>query len=412
MVTRLAIPLVVFALAAVEARAQTRTTTVRAETAGEALRTVMFGSESSSTGALTGNSAEVLYGLLLGETTTFPIGSSAGGFTWVFDSNLRVPVRRSSSFGPMFAERPFTTGKARLNAGATFQHTTFASVGDQPLSDIEDSSSYGFGDEIYRWTSSIDVVIDRTIFSATYGLHDRVDLGVIVPVGQARVSGFSAYYELYQGAVQDVRENASGSSFGIGDVVIRTKAALTSKPEFSTAVALDLRLPTGDPEKLMGTGAMQARAMFIGGTTVGDVNPHVNLGYTFGGQGMEFGDDDRWIGSFGDPELIDRQPSEEFNYTVGADIAVTSKLTVAGDVIGRVVRNAASMTRFDSGPTDPDQYVFLEVTPGTVHKLLGAVGAKLSVGGSWLLTGTVLFPLNKNGITPSVTPVIGFERAF
>ena len=53
------------------------------------------------------------------------------------------------------------------------------------------------------------------------------------------------------------------------------------------------------------------------------------------------------------------------------------------------------MTRFDSGATEPDRQVFLEVTPGTVHKLLGAVGAKLSVGGSWLLTGTVLFPLQQ-----------------
>ena len=44
--------------------------------------------------------------------------------------------------------------------------------------------------------------------------------------------------------------------------------------------------------------------------------------------------------------------------------------------------------------------------------LLGAVGAKVSVGGAWLLTGTVLFPLNDNGIKPAVTPVIGFERAF
>jgi len=127
MVIRPAIALLVLALAAVEAPAQT--TTNRLESAGDALRTVMFGGDLTS-GALSRNSAEVLYGLLLGETTTFPIGSSAGGFTWIFDSNLRVPVRRSSSFGPMFAERPFTTGKARLNVGATFQHTTFASVGD------------------------------------------------------------------------------------------------------------------------------------------------------------------------------------------------------------------------------------------------------------------------------------------
>src|SRR5262245_39264669 len=159
MLTRAAVLLAVIGFVAVEAGAQT--TTIRVESAGEALRTVMFGSENSSTGALSGNSAEVLYGLLLGETTTFPIGSSAGGFTWVFDSDLRVPVRRSRSFGPMFAERPFTTGKGKLNAGVTFQHATFSSVGDQPLSNVEDTVSYRFGDEIYSYTSSINVAIDR-----------------------------------------------------------------------------------------------------------------------------------------------------------------------------------------------------------------------------------------------------------
>jgi hypothetical protein len=408
MLTRPAILLVVLAFAAVEAHAQT--TTVRAASAGDSLRNLMFGSEFSSTGALSQASAEALYGLILGETTTFPIGSSAGGFTWVFDSNLRVPVRRSRSFGPMFAERPFTTGKGKLNAGITFQHTSFSSVGDQPLTDIESTATYGFGNEIYSWTSSINITMNRTIVSATYGVHDRVDLGVIVPVGRSSVSGFSTKYELYQGAVIDERENSSGSSFGIGDVVIRGKAALTDTPKFSTALALDLRLPTGDTEKLMGAGATQARVMFVASATRGDFNPHVNVGYVFGGKGMEF--DENNLDDSGVPQLVDRSPSQEFDYTFGADVAVTPRFTVAGDVIGRVVRNAASMRRFDSGSQDPDRYIVLEVSPGTVHKLLGAAGAKLSLGGTWLLTGTVLFPLNSNGIKPSVTPVIGLERSF
>jgi hypothetical protein len=46
-----------------------------------------------------------------------------------------------------------------------------------------------------------------------------------------------------------------------------------------------------------------------------------------------------------------------------------------------------------------------------VHLLLGAVGAKFSVGGAWLATGMILFPLNDNGST-GVIPVIGLERAF
>ena len=73
-------------------------------------------------------------------------------------------------------------------------------------------------------------------------------------------------------------------------------------------------------------------------------------------------------------------------------------------------RRSAALTPFDSG--GPDRLIFLEVNPGTVHLLLGAVGAKINIGGSWLATGTVLFPLIDNGITPGVTPVFGFERAF
>jgi hypothetical protein len=406
MLTRPAILLVALALAAVDARAQT--TTVNGESAGEALRNVMFGSEFSNTGVLAFAPAEVLNGLILGETTTFPIGSSAGGFTWVFDSKLRVPVRRSQSFGPMFAERPFTTGKGKLNAGLTFQHTSFSSVGDQPLSDIENTSSYNFGSEVYSWTSSIGITVDRAIVSATYGVHDRVDVGVIVPVGRVRVSGFSAFYQLVDGEETNVRENSSGASFGVGDVVIRGKAALSETPRFSTAIALDLQLPTGDTDKLMGAGDAQAKVMLIAGATKGHVNPHVNVSYTFGGKGLEFGD-----GPDNDSQsVIYRSPSPEFDYTVGADIAVTPKLTFAGDVIGRVVRNAAQMTRVDSGAQAPDRYIGFDVLPGTLHKLLGAVGAKVSLGGTWLLTGTVLFPLNSNGIKPAVTPVIGFERAF
>jgi hypothetical protein len=393
----------------VGANAGAQTTNAPSGTAGDALRNVMFGSEFSNTGALPFGPAEVLRGLVLGETTTFPIGSSAGGFTWVFDSQVRVPVRRSQSFGPMFAERPFTTGKGKLNAGIIYQHTSFTSIGDQPLSSMENTSSYGFGSEVYSWTSSFEIAVDRTIVSATYGVHDRLDVGVLVPVGRARVQGFSGYYQLFEGEELSLRENSSGSSFGIGDVVIRAKGALSDTAQFSTAVALDLRLPTGDTEKLMGAGEGQAKVMFIAGGTRGHVNPHLNVSYTFGGDGLAFGEEDP---EDGNPTLLFQSVSPEFGYTVGADIAVTPKLTVAGDVIGRVVRNSAQITQVDSGAQDPDRYRGLVVVPGTVQKLLGAVGAKVSVGGTWLLTGTVLFPLNSNGLKPGVTPVIGLERAF
>jgi hypothetical protein len=400
---RLSILTVAILLAATSAGAQ--------QSAGAALRSILFRGEEGATGALTENSRTVLYGLLLGETTTFPTGTSAGGFTWTFDDTLHVPVRRSRSFGPMFAERPFTTGKGKLNVGAAFQHTTFSSVGGRPLTDLEQSITYFNFDATYSSTSSLNVQLERTIVSATYGLHDRIDVAAIVPIGSARVSGFAYNYQMEYGVESSNRTDSTGSSFGIGDILVRTKVALVASDHFDAATAFDIRLPTGDTEKLLGTGFTQARVMFIGGTTLGSVNPHVNLGYTFGGDGMKFGADNRWEGSTGDPELINRQPSEEFNYTAGVDFAATARITIAGDVIGRVVQKSAQVA-FNDHAGEDNRQVFPVITPGTVHTLLGAVGAKLSVGGAWLLTGTVLFPLNDHGIKPAVTPVIGFERAF
>ena len=315
-----------------------------AQSAGMALQGILSNIKDgpyAATGAFSEDSSGALYGLVLGETTTFPTGTSAGGFTWTFDETLHVPTRRNKSFGPMFAERPFTTGKGKLNIGAAFQHTTFSSVGGRPLTDLETSIAYDNGCCIHRQTSSLSVQLDRTIVSATYGLHNKIDLAAIVPFGSARVTGFSSIYDWEEGVESTFRTDRSGSSTGIGDILVRTKVALMASDSFDAAAAVDIRLPTGDPDKLLGTGFTQARLLFIGGTTLGSVNPHINVGYTFGGQGMVFGPDNRWEGSSGDPDLIDREPSEEFNYTAGVDIAATLRLTIAGDIIGRVVRNSA-----------------------------------------------------------------------
>ena len=206
-----------------------------AQTAGSALRGILFnipGGPYAATGALSENSSSVLYGLVLGETTTFPTGTSAGGFTWTFDDTLRVPVRRNRSFGPMFAERPFTTGKGKLNVGAAFQHTTFSSVGGRSLTDLEWSIAYDDGCCIDRRTSSLSVQLDRTIVSATYGLHNKIDLAAIVPFGTARVTGFSSLYGLESGVEGTFRTDRNGSSSGIGDILVRTKVALLASDGF------------------------------------------------------------------------------------------------------------------------------------------------------------------------------------
>src|SRR5262245_55835268 len=98
---------VVFAafFTAVAARAQ----------AGAALR------ENLELGAAFEQEKEVLLATFRAETTSFPLGSAAGGFTWMFDPSLGVATRRSTSFGPMFAERPLTNGRGKVNVGIAYQ---------------------------------------------------------------------------------------------------------------------------------------------------------------------------------------------------------------------------------------------------------------------------------------------------
>jgi hypothetical protein len=101
------------------------------------------------------------------------------------------------------------------------------------------------------------------------------------------------------------------------------------------------------------------------------------------------------------------EPSNEVNYTIGVDIAAANAVTIAGDVIGRSLRDSVRFT-YRTGPLGS----FFDVEPASVNLVLGTIGAKFKVGGMWLITGSVVFPLNDAGVKPGVTPVVGFERAF
>ena len=261
-------------------------TDARGQSAGDALREVLFKGDFGATGALSENSSSALYGLLLGETTTFPSDPRQAGSR---GSSIPTCGCRSGAaeFRADVCGRPFTTGRGKLNIGAAFQHTRFESVGGQPLTELEIPSPTGPATRSTATRPRSQVEIDRTIVSATYGIHDRVDIGVIVPMGAPLYRGSASYYQLFNGVEATKRTDSSGSSFGVGDIVIRTKAALIATHRFDAAAALDIRLPTGDPDKLLGTGYTQAKLMFIGGSTMGSLTPHVNFGYTLGGSGMD-----------------------------------------------------------------------------------------------------------------------------
>ena len=69
--------------------------------------------------------------------STFPLGSSTGGLTYVFDESVGTLQRSSGSFGPAFAERALTIGRGRLSAGFNYQRTAYRHIrGAEPRSRV------------------------------------------------------------------------------------------------------------------------------------------------------------------------------------------------------------------------------------------------------------------------------------
>jgi hypothetical protein len=212
-------------------------------------------------------------------------------------------------------------------------------------------------------------------------------------------------HRLASGDGTHATRSLSGTASGVGDVVLRAKYLLFQAPGGGLSAAVDLRLPSGKSEDLLGVGKTQTKVYLVAAGGSDRVAPHVNFGYTFSG---------------GSDSSSDASHFDEVNYVGGIDVAASDRVTIAGDVIGRTLRNAGRLqltdTVFNANPpagvTSITRGQFSLLPNESLNLLLGAVGVKANVGGSLLVTANLLFPLTSNGLRSKVTPVIGFDYSF
>ena len=115
---------------------------------------------------------------------------------------------------------------------------------------------------------------DTAAFFATYGISDRWDVGVAIPVMRVDLeatadaeivrlgTAFQPLVHTFQtgsGRRAATRSPRPAAPAAIGDVVLRTKYNLHQRGAQGLAVTFDLRFPTGDAENLLGTGSTQSR---------------------------------------------------------------------------------------------------------------------------------------------------------
>jgi len=342
------------------------------------------------------------------QLTSFPVPSASAGFTYSLDASGTM-TRASSSFGPIYAERPLTIGRKKLNIAANYQHVTFDHLEGKKLRGGEIAGYLGqktsYGAIFFADSLDLNVTTDTTNVSATYGVTDRLDVGVAVPIN--RVSIAATLTSRVGDTVNGVQDedpfvtSRSGSASGVGDIVIRAKYNLLNRRSVGLAEMVDVRLPTGDERNLLGVAGGQLKLAMIASTQAAMFSPHVNVGYTISGTSS----------AATDPFTVLIAPPEEINYAAGADVAVSLRTTVAFDAVGRTLRKAGTLTW---GPSEfGAQFPQFQLNAGqNLNLLVGSVGVKVNPWSNMLLTTNVLFPLSSHGLTDKLTWMAGIDYSF
>ena len=370
--------------------------------------------------AESGNAAIIAFlgGAVGSNVSSIPISATTSGVTYSFAGG--APVRTNVSSGPIFAERAQTLGRRRVLIGANASSIRFNSLRGVPLNSLDfnfthqDTDPPGIGNpilenEFITVRTSLDVNVLATIAFATYGLTDRIDLGVAVPFVSTSVDGTSlgqivpfgpnpAHYfsGTAQSPVLTATANVNGSAAGIGDVAVRAKINLSPDRSTGTGFAVmgDVRLPTGKEDDFLGSGSTSTRVLGIMSARYGDFAPHANGGFAF-----RSGDDQ----------------TNALLLTAGFDQLVKSWATFALDLISEWQMGDEQLVLPE--PVTFSQPFVRTIYPSNIPDrrddiLNASIGAKLASGKGMTFIVNALLPLNRGGLRASTLWTAGLEYGF
>jgi hypothetical protein len=208
-------------------------------------------------------------------------------------------------------------------------------------------------------------------------------------------------------------------------MTIRVKGDVFRREAVRVALALDIRTPTGDARKLLGSGSTGIRP-FLAISAGKRFSPHVNVGYQWNSRSILAGDvtGTTFSESPSGSVLIQNGPAIKghvpsvFNYSFGADMGVTRRLTFVFDYLGQTVFNAPRVftstfpTANIPGGTGVLNLPNITGRKETMALNSGAAGIKYNLFGGLLLTADLLFRMDDRGLRQNVTPLIALSHTF
>ena len=364
-----------------------------------------------------------------GSVAIVPSGATSGSETFRFANG--VPVRTSTSAGPIFAERAQTMGRGRSLVGVGRSSFNFSSLRGVSMDkvqltfthenvDFEGCAAQNGGldcklmgvplkeNDIINLNLNLNVSVDVTTLYATYGLFDRMDVGVVLPLVNARLKGQTdaqlspfggpGATHYFAGTPTDPVLQATrvveGSSFGVGDVALRTKLLLRESPGASLSILGEARFPTGDETDLLGAGKFAARGIAVLSGRVGDLSPHANFGYLY---------------------RAGKTQNDAVIATGGFDDQIAHGVTLAVDIVSELQVGRSKLTL--PQPVRIDSPFRRTIIPTTIPDMRddivsGSFGFKFTTPSALTIVTNALVPLNTGGLRSNVIYTGAIEYNF
>lgn len=248
----------------------------------------------------TGNVATEIVQRLAVRGIDFPVTSTTPGVAFRLNPRLGV-FEQVESLGPVFAERAESLGKGKFELGLSI---LYADLNEFNGGDLELATPSGLfalsdadtGDVLYNLdrVQRIDFSLEQFLvnFSATYGITDRWDVNLLMPIVHSYLSAVSNDTVFLTdptgagGAVDLAPIGVTDDAFGPGDLQVRTKYRLLDDP-VQLAGVLSTRFPTGDPADFQGIGDFTVTPLFVASKTFGSHEIHFNGGFEINADDLE-----------------------------------------------------------------------------------------------------------------------------
>ncbi len=333
------------------------------------------------------------------------------GFTYHYDTELGIYERSSTSLGPAFLQRADTVGKGRFDAGVTYLYANFTELDGDDLDDLERGALFDFvgaldGTEIDF--TDFDLTTNAVYFSGTYGVTDRIDASVLLPLFSTAAKTDQIRDSLTFGTQ---RLDTDDDATGIGDLQLRGKWHFYDATRLKAATGLALRVPTGDEGDFQGIGDVTLTPALVLSRPLGRFDVHGSLG-------MEV-------------NVNDLEQSRGI-YATGVAAAVTGWLTANVDIIGSsqvadedidsfVAGRSVGAVEAAAGDVFRGENVSFSAANGgtmvttTLSRLDVvdlAVGLKVNPIAQAVLYVAAIIPITDDGVRADVVPAIGIEVGF